>query len=192
MNRNGTTGVKAPWFLDGCVALVTGASRGLGWVIARALCLAGEHVVLNARHDDVLKDRVQELQRLRASGSVTCYDVTSEPDVRAQVNRTNERYGRLDILVNNAGMSSEGPLASTTTSTWRDVLDVDLRACFLHAWEAAPLLAQHDVGRIVNVSSVWGIAGKSELHAYTAAKHGVIGLTRSLAASRVPTSRDRL
>jgi gluconate 5-dehydrogenase len=175
-----------PFSLDGRIALVTGASRGLGLALARALAEAGAHVVINARDPAAVAARARELVRdgLKAEGAA--FDVTDAAAVAREVAGVAERHGRLDILVNNAGIQHRVPLTEWADGDWDRLISTNLSACFRLAREAArTMLAGKGPGgrgRIINTGSVAGILGRPTIHAYVAAKGGLHALTRSLAA----------
>lgn len=178
--------LSIPWSLSGRAALVTGSSRGIGWAIASQLARAGAAVMLTGRDPAPLAERVAELETGGATAAFAAYDVRFENDVSATVSKVVERWGRLDILVNNAAMMEKRPLAETSTARWQAVIDVDLTAVFVHSREAVDALAAGGHGRIINISSIQGLHGSPMMHAYAAAKHGVIGLTKALAAELAP------
>jgi len=164
--------------LNGQHALVTGASRGIGAAIARALAAAGSKVTLAGR-------RREPLEALRAGlgekvGSVTL-DVTDESSVAAGVADAIAARGPISILVNNAGQAASAPFEKTTPAVWARMLSVNLTGVYAvtHAVLPAMLAAGH--GRVINVASTAGLIGYPYVSAYVAAKHGVIGLTRALA-----------
>jgi len=167
--------------LDGKVAIVTGASSGLGVAFAEALAEAGADVALGARRVDRLADtaRLVEAHGRRAISVQT--DVSDPEACRALVAATVEQLGRVDVLVNNAGIGSSVPASRETPEQFRAVLDVNLHGAYWMAQAAAAAMA--DGGSIVNVSSVLGLT-RSDLPqaAYAASKAGLIGLTRDLAS----------
>jgi NAD(P)-dependent dehydrogenase (short-subunit alcohol dehydrogenase family) len=166
--------------LDGKVAIVTGASSGLGVDIAIALAEAGADVALGARRVDRLQETAERVRALgRRALPVRC-DVAQSADCAALVDATVEEYGRLDVLVNNAGIGIVRPALRQTEEEFRQVLDINLFGCHWMACRAAE--AMTDGGSIVNVSSVlaYVTAGQPQA-AYTASKAGLLGLTRDLA-----------
>ncbi|SLN53246.1 SDR family oxidoreductase [Oceanibacterium hippocampi] len=167
--------------LDGKVALITGASRGLGWAMALALAGAGAHVVLNGRRADTLEVRKKELETLGYGASVHSFDVTDDAAARAAVAAIVERHGRLDILVNNAGINHRSAIDAFPLDSWRAVIDTNLTAAFAVSKAVAPVMAAEGGGRIINIASIMSIVGRGTIPAYVAAKHGLAGLTRSLA-----------
>jgi 3-oxoacyl-[acyl-carrier protein] reductase len=167
--------------LEGKVAIVTGAGRGIGCSIALALARNGVRVSLAARSED-------ELQRVRdqieaVGGTALCRptDVGREEDAVALVQETVKRFERLDILVNNAGTGVFGPLAETSTDAWDRVMQVNARGPFILCREAIPHLEKRKRSYIVNVSSVVGVKGYENQSAYAASKHAMMGMTKALA-----------
>lgn len=167
--------------LDGRVALVTGASRGLGLAMAQALAAAGAHVVLAARDEARLAEVADEIRRGGGSAEVEAFDLLDEAAVVAAVPRIVARHRRLDILLNNAGICLWGGLLESSMDVWRRTLDTNLTAVYLLSREAArPMIAQRS-GRIINIGSYVSVIGRERLTAYVASKHGLAGLTKSLA-----------
>jgi gluconate 5-dehydrogenase len=163
--------------LEGRVALVTGASRGLGRAMAQALRDNGAHVVVNARDPDALAEAAAAI-----GGEAAPFDVTDAPAARAALEAIAARHGRLDILVNNAGIQHRRPLVDWEDDDFDRVVAVNLSACFRLARDAARLMLPRGHGRIINTGSVAAILGRPTIHAYVAAKAGLHGLTRSMAA----------
>jgi len=168
--------------LTGKRALITGASRGLGYAIAKALAGAGAQTILHGR-DLAALGRAQGAfaQRGWACSSVTC-EMTDESAVRDMAKSMLEQHGRIDILVNNAGANIRKGLLEAASAEWRAVLEMDLTACFALAQELAPAMIDAGWGRIINIGSVMSVLSRAGIPAYAAAKHGVAGLTRALAA----------
>jgi len=168
--------------LDGRVAIVTGASSGLGARFARALRGAGADVVLAARRADRIQALADELGAGHALAVTT--DVADEAQVSALVDRSIQRFGRLDVMVNNAGIADGGPAESEPTAVFRAVLDVNLAALFTGCREAARVMLPQGSGSIVNVASALGLVGTWRIPtaAYAASKGGVVNLTRDLAS----------
>jgi NAD(P)-dependent dehydrogenase (short-subunit alcohol dehydrogenase family) len=166
--------------LDGKVAIVTGASSGLGVAFARGLAEAGADVALGARR----VERVEETRSLvEAAGRralATRLDVADPESCQAFVDATMSEFGRLDVLVNNAGIGTAVPALKETPEQWQSVLDVNLNGCYWMAQRAAAVMEQG--GSIVNIASVLGLttAGLPQA-AYSASKAALIGLTRDLA-----------
>jgi gluconate 5-dehydrogenase len=168
--------------LDGQVALVTGSSRGLGFAMAEALADHGALVVLNGRDPGSLAARVEELRARGLRAEAAPFDVTDAAAATMGVQAVAERHGRLDILVNNAGIQHRAPLTEWADADWERVLGANLSACFRLAREAARVMLAQGHGRIINTGSVVAILARPTVHAYVAAKAGLHGLTRSMAA----------
>ncbi|MDQ5853735.1 MAG: SDR family oxidoreductase [Chloroflexota bacterium] len=168
--------------LDGRVALITGGSGGLGAVFARALAGAGADVALVGRRAEAVQavaDAVaEETGRLTLAVGA---DVTQQPEVLAAVERVHDELGGLDILVNSAGVNVRKPSLEFTLEEWHRVVDVSLTGSFICSQAAAPAMIEAGWGRIINISSMLGLVGLGERPAYTAAKGGVLQLTRTLA-----------
>ena len=168
--------------LDGKVAIVTGASAGLGERFARVLDAAGASVVISARRIERLDQLASEL---RDAHAVRC-DLATEDAPRGLVEAALERFGHVDVLVNNAGVSDPIPALDETTEQFASTLRVNLVAPFELAREAARAMTAANTpgGVIVNVSSLWGLVGVGQIPeaGYTASKGGLINLTRELAA----------
>jgi NAD(P)-dependent dehydrogenase (short-subunit alcohol dehydrogenase family) len=164
--------------LQGRHALVTGAARGIGAAIARALADQGARLTLVGR-------RLEGLQALAAElpGEVQAVaaDVADPAAVEAAFAQASARFGPVTLLVNNAGQAESAPFAATSLALWQHMLAVNLTGSFLCAQAALPQMLEAGWGRIVNVASTAGLRGYAYVSAYSAAKHGVIGLTRSLA-----------
>jgi NAD(P)-dependent dehydrogenase (short-subunit alcohol dehydrogenase family) len=157
--------------LAGRVALVTGGGRGIGAAVARALAAAGARVMAAARHPVPLDGVATE----------RC-DVTQPGDVTALVRATTERLGPIDILVNNAGSASSAPVAKITLDEWHRLFAVNATGTLLCTQAVLPGMRERRRGRIVNIASIAGLTGDKYIAAYSAAKHAVVGFTRSLAA----------
>lgn len=173
--------------LSGQVALVTGASRGLGWAIAQALAAAGAHVVLNGRDAATLQARLDQIQGWGLQAELAPFSVTDAPAVEAAVAGIGKRHGRLDILVSNAGGTVRAPLLEQTEADWHSLLDAHLTAAWRLAREAVRLMAPAGYGRIVLVGSINGAVARPGITGYVAAKTGLEGLARALAAELSPT-----
>ncbi|MDL9998539.1 SDR family NAD(P)-dependent oxidoreductase [Variovorax sp. J22P240] len=165
--------------LNGRHAVVTGAARGIGAEIARTLAAEGARVTLLGR-DRAALQRVQD--ELQGTGhGVVVADVGDAESVRAAFEALRVASGPVTILVNNAGQAESAPFLKTSVELWQRMLAVNLTGSFLCAQAALPDMLELGWGRIVNIASTAGQKGYAYVAAYTAAKHGVIGLTRSLA-----------
>lgn len=169
--------------LRGQHAVVTGGGRGLGTAIAAALAAAGADVTLMGRGAADLESHAGELRRT-ASGrvqAVVC-DVTEAASVTKAFDAAKEAFGDVRILVNNAGIAPAVPFLEITPETWQATLAVNLTGAFLCAQQVVPSMMASGRGRIVNIASTAGLKGYARVAAYCASKHGVVGLTRALAA----------
>ena len=166
------------------VALVTGAGRGIGRAIARALAGPGTLVAVAARTRSQLASTATDLESLGGRALPIEMDVTDEGSVAAGVRAVAEAAGQVDVLVNNAGVGGGEPIAGSDTAHWHRIIDTNLTGMYLVARAVVPLM--HSGGRIVNMSSVLGRFGVPGYTAYCASKHGVIGFTRALALELAP------
>ncbi len=167
--------------LEGKVALVTGASRGIGRAIAVALGGEGATVVLSGRSECDLKTTGQQVIGAGGAAEVVTAELADEASIHALVGAVRQRYRRLDILVNNAGITHSAPLAETRTEDLDRCWAVNARAPFILCREALPLLRQAERGYIINIASVVAVKGYPLQSAYTASKHALRGMSMSLA-----------
>jgi 3-oxoacyl-[acyl-carrier protein] reductase len=167
--------------LKGQVALVTGAGRGIGRTIALMLGRAGAHVLLTARTSSQLRAAADEIRAGGAAADFHEADLAGEADIVRLFGWVKERCARLDILINNAGIGRFGPLAEVQAEDLDRQIAVNLRGTFLCCREAMRLMIPQRAGYIINISSVVGFRGYASQSVYAATKHGVMGLTKSLA-----------
>lgn len=172
--------------LQGKVAAVTGASRGIGRAIALALAAEGATVVALARTPEALQGVCREIAAAGGQAEPFTLDVSCEEQVKAAIAHIRQRYGRLDILVNCAGIGVFGPLLEVSTEDWDRVMAVNARGPFLMCREAIPLMVASGGGCIVNISSVVGLKGYVRQGAYVASKHALMGMTKVLAQEAQP------
>ncbi len=178
--------IEALFKLTDRVAIVTGASRGLGEEMAEGLAEAGAALMICARRDEWLTPTLQRFTRLgfRVDGMVA--DVSRPSDVQAVVDKAMATYGRIDILVNNAGVTWGAEPEEMSLDKWRKVIDVNLTGAFLCAQAAGREMLKREYGRIINIASIAGLGASvpgPHYAAYAASKAGLMGLTRELAAS---------
>ena len=168
--------------LDGQVALVTGASRGIGAVVAQRLAQEGAAVAVNYQSAETAAARVVAAITA-AGGNAAAFpaDVSQEDAARELVDRVMAQWGRLDILVNNAGITRDRLLLRMTPADWDEVLQVNLRGAFLCTKYVMPHLIRRRQGRVINMSSVVGLSGNPGQANYAAAKAGLIGFTKAVA-----------
>ena len=168
--------------LSGQSALITGASRGIGSVIARRLADAGAAVAINYRSRGAEADAVVDSIRNSGGHAIPVPgDVSDEAAAEVVVKSAAEQLGRLDILVNNAGINRDRLLMRMSVSDWDEVLSVNLRGTFLPTRFAVPLMVRQRYGRIVNISSVVGLSGNPGQANYAASKAGQIGFAKAVA-----------
>lgn len=169
--------------------LVTGSSRGIGKAIALKFAKCGYNVVINcAKQADLLEQTKAEIESCQVSclsfvGDMSCYDQTKE-----LFNRIEKQYGSLDVLVNNAGISYIGLLTDMTYDDWNRVISTNLTSVFNCTSHAIPYMVRQQSGKIINISSVWGITGASCEVAYSASKGGVNAFTKALAKELAPSN----
>ena len=167
--------------LQGNISLVTGSSRGIGRSISIALADAGAHVVLAARSRNKLESVKAEISAHGGSATAAAADVSSEQEIIALFKRIEEQFGGLDILVNNAGIGIWGKLVDFDMKDFDTLMNVNVRGMYLCCQRALKLMIPKKKGYIINISSVVGFKGYPKQSAYTASKHAVMGVTKSLA-----------
>jgi NAD(P)-dependent dehydrogenase (short-subunit alcohol dehydrogenase family) len=165
--------------LSGLHAVVTGASRGIGAVIAAALAADGVRVSLFGRDSGALSRVARELNDSLALAVTT--DVTDSTSVHSAFAAARERFGPVQLLINNAGQAASAKFTETDEALWNRLIAVNLHGTYLCSRQAVPDMLQAGFGRIVNVASIAGLRGAAYISAYVSSKHAVIGLTRSLA-----------
>jgi NAD(P)-dependent dehydrogenase (short-subunit alcohol dehydrogenase family)/enamine deaminase RidA (YjgF/YER057c/UK114 family) len=172
--------------LAGRVAVVTGAGRGIGAATARALAVAGCSVVVAARTRDQIERQAAELVAQGHGAKAVVCDVTSEASVQA-LTREATGLGPVAVLVNNAGAAASMPVVRTSLEDWNRLMAVNATGAFLCTRAFLPGMLERQWGRVVNVASTAGLSGGKYLAAYSAAKHALVGLTRSAAAEMAGT-----
>lgn len=168
--------------LDNRVAIVTGASSGMGREIARLFAQEGASVVAIARRKEKLQDAIDEITARGGTAIAVSGDVSNEEDVQRAVRTATERYGRLDIVVNNAGLLDRmAAVGNLDDRTWDTVIDVNLTGPMRMMRAAIPQFLSQGSGVFVTIASIGGLFGARAGAAYTASKHGVIGLAKNVA-----------
>lgn len=168
--------------MDNKTALITGAGRGIGKAICLRLAECGfGTIILASRTEKELKETADEIEKTGTTAFVYPIDISVEDQVIKLFEFLKTKSGTLDLLVNNAGIGVFKPLTETTAEEWNRVLDVNLNGTFLCAREAMKMMKTQSNGTIVNISSVVGIKGYPNQGAYTASKHGMVGLTKVIA-----------
>lgn len=168
--------------LEGQVALVTGAGRGLGFEIARGLAAAGALVLVNGRDEANLAAAVARIAVERGRAQALAFNVADDDAARQAIDRIVAEHGKLDILINNVGVRDRRGILDFDMASVRTLIDVDLNATFNMCRLAARAMAARGAGRIVNITSVTALLGAKGDAAYAAAKGGICSLTRAMAA----------
>lgn len=164
------------------VAIVTGASSGIGRVTAVALAKEGIRVSLAARRDKEGEETLRLVEESGGEGIFVRTDVSNEDDVRKLVEKTVEHYGRLDYAFNNAGaVEDPAPFASKTSSIFDKIMNVNVKGTWLSMKYEIPQMLKNGGGALVNTSSVYGVIANPQLPLYTASKHAILGLTKAAA-----------
>jgi 3-oxoacyl-[acyl-carrier protein] reductase len=168
-------------FLTDKVALVTGASRGLGKAIALSLAQEGAAIAAIARTEDALKETLEAIRAISGTAEPFPLDVSDEAAVEAAVEKIAARFGHIDILVNNAGVTRDGLLMRMKSEDWDAVIDTNLKGAFHLTKPVGRLMVRQRSGRIINISSVIGLMGNAGQANYAASKAGLIGFSKSVA-----------
>lgn len=171
--------------LKGHVAMVTGASQGLGKAVAVALGQNGAHVVCCARNAEKLAATVQEIEAAGGSAEALSVDVTDRKAAADAITDTHKKHGRLDILVNNAGITRDKLMRGMSDEEWDDVIATNLTSCFVCCRAAAGVMRKAKYGRIINMASISGLIGNPGQANYSASKAGMIGMTRTMSKELV-------
>ncbi len=172
--------------LNGKIALITGASKGLGWAMAQSLAQAGAHVVLNARDSGALRTRVSELQAQGLSADSAPFDVTDAAAAQACVAGLKEKWGRFDILVANAGINHRRALVDFELDDFNRVIQTNLTAVWVLSKAAAQAMLAQASGRIILIGSMSAMNARPGISAYVASKGAVHALGRQLAVELAP------
>ncbi len=168
--------------LEGKVALVTGASYGIGFAIATALSNAGAKIVFNDIKQELVDKGVAAYKEIGIDANGYVCDVTNEEQVNAMIAQIEKEVGVVDILVNNAGIIKRIPMCEMTAAEFRQVIDVDLNAPFIMAKAVIPSMIKKGHGKIINICSMMSELGRETVSAYAAAKGGLKMLTKNIAA----------
>src|SRR6266568_9412478 len=166
---------------SGKVALVTGGTSGIGKTTAIAFARAGAKVVLSGGREKEGAQVVDEIRKLGGDAAFVRADVAKNADVKAMVDFTVDKFGRLDIAFNNAGVEWKGPLDRATEAEYRRIFDVNVWGVLNSMRHEIPVMLKNGGGAIVNTSSVAGHVGLAQVSVYIASKHAVEGLTKSVA-----------
>ena len=167
--------------LEGRTAIVTGAGRGIGRTIAITLAAHGAKVALAARTEKQLRAVQSEITTAGGAAEVFPTDITNDSEITALLEGAVERFGGLDILVNNAGLVNVAPLTETSAEDWDRTMAVNVRAPFVLCRQAIEYLKQRPRSHIINITSALALKSYADQGAYTASKHALLGMTRTLA-----------
>jgi len=167
--------------LAGRVALVTGASQGIGRACAKALARAGATVAVAARNQSKLDELVAEINAAGGQAAAFAMDVSDEDRVKSAIKQAIAQLGKIDILVNNAGITRDQLVVRMKRADWDVVLNTNLTSAYLCAQQVIPSMLKQRWGRIINISSVFGQMGQAGQANYAASKAGLIGLTMAIA-----------
>ena len=168
--------------LNGKVAVVTGAARGIGRAVAVALAKEGVNVGVIARSEDALQSVVKEMEGYGVKAAYAVADVTNLEQVQAAAAKLKEHLGLTDILINNAGTGKFEKLVDMDPADFKNIVDVGIMGTFNVSHTIVPQLIEKNAGDVINISSTNGLNGAATSSAYSAAKFGIIGITESLAA----------
>ena len=167
--------------LTGKIALITGASRGIGKSISMILAQNGAHVICISRNINDVQSVVDDITNKKFNASAASCDIYSTDNVTSLVKNIIDEHGKIDILVNNAGITRDNLLMRMSEDDWDKVLNVNLKAVFTSIKVASRSMIKQRSGRIINISSVVGLTGNSGQVNYAASKAGLIGMTKSIA-----------
>lgn len=168
--------------LDGKIALITGASYGIGMAIAKAFASAGATIVFNDIKQDMVDTAIKNYAADGIDAKGYVFDVTDEEMVNSSIKKINAEVGIIDILVNNAGIIKRIPALEMTAQEFRQVIDIDLNGPFIMSKAVAPDMIKKGAGKIINICSLMSELGRETVSAYAAAKGGLKMLTRNLAS----------
>ena len=168
--------------LEGKIALVTGASYGIGFSIASAMAKAGAKIVFNDLNQELVDKGIAAYKELGIDAKGYVCDVTNEDGVNALIKKIEDKIGIIDILVNNAGIIKRVPMTEMSAADFRKVIDIDLNAPFIMAKAVIPSMIKKGQGKIINICSMMSELGRETVSAYAAAKGGLKMLTKNIAS----------
>lgn len=171
------------------IVVITGSTRGIGLSTAAEFLKGGDRVVIFCRHKEHVTKAMSQLTGFEERENILSLvgDVRREREVKRMVAQCLKHFGRIDVLVNNAGVAAYKEIEGITQKVWDEILDTNLKGCFLFMRQVIPIMKKQGKGIIINVSSGLGVAGEAKFSAYCASKFGVVGLTQSLADEMADT-----
>lgn len=170
------------------VAIVTGGARGIGRQISIDLANLGYRVVINYNNSKLAAEKLKiELEEKNCEVEIFKADVSKEEEVISLIGFCMEKYGNIDVLVNNAGISLEGLITDISVDEWDKLIDTNLKSVFLCSRETVKIMLSNHSGKIINITSMWGVTGGSCEVVYSASKAGIIGFTKALAKEVGPS-----
>lgn len=171
------------------IVMITGSTRGIGFSTAAEFLKNGDRVVIFCRHKKHVTKALSQLAPLGGRENILGLigDVRKGRDVKKIVRQSLKNFGRIDILINNAGISAYKEMDQMSEKEWDDILDTNLKGCFLFMRQVVPIMKKQGGGIIINISSGLGVSGEAKFSAYCASKFGVIGLTQSVADETIHT-----
>ena len=167
--------------LSGSTALITGSSRGLGFILARGLARAGAKVILNGRNEEALKTAVENLSEDGLAAFGYAFDITDPAQIERNIRSVTQDIGPVDILINNAGIQKRAPLEQFEESAWREVIETNLTAPFLVSKQVVRGMIECKRGKIINICSLMSEIARNTVAPYTASKGGLKMLTKAMA-----------
>jgi gluconate 5-dehydrogenase len=168
------------------IALITGASRGLGWSMAQSLAKAGAHVVLNARDEKLLSERVKTLTEQGLSAQAAAFDVTHFEAAQAYIDDLQKQWGKIDILIANAGINHRQAIQDFELENFEKVINTNFKAIWVLCKAVTPLMIEKKNGRIILIGSMSAINARPSISAYVASKGAVHALCKQLAVELAP------
>jgi len=171
------------------IVIITGSTRGIGFSAAAEFLKNRDRVVIFCRHKGHVTNAISQLSGLGEGQNIfgLVGDVRKERDVKRIVDQCLKHYGRIDILINNAGIAAYKEIEKVSQKEWDDILDTNLKGCFLFMRQVIPVMKKQGKGVIINISSGLGVSGEANFSAYCASKFGIIGLTQSVADEMADT-----
>lgn len=165
------------------IVIITGSTRGIGFSTAAEFLKDGDRVVIFCRHKRHVEEAAGRLLPLSGPENILglAGDVRKGIDAKRVIGQSLKRFGKIDILINNAGIAAYKPIEETTEKEWDNILNTNLKGCFLFMRQVIPIMKKQGRGIIINVSSGLGVEGEANFSAYCASKFGVVGLTQVVA-----------